>query len=94
MSDYENFIGRVKELSLIGSLSGIMGWDQETMMPPKGGKLRSEMMAFLSSQAHSRITDPKMGKLISSLALIAAKVSFLSPRRETDSPVNLLVTVL
>ena len=67
MSDYDNFIGRVKELSLIGSLSGIMGWDQETMMPPKGGKLRSEMMAFLSSQAHSRITDPEMGKLISSL---------------------------
>ena len=67
MSDYENFIGRVKELSLIGSLTGIMGWDQETMMPPKGGKLRSEMMAFLSSQSHSRITDPEMGKLLSSL---------------------------
>ena len=67
MSDYDNFIGRVKELSLIGSLSGIMGWDQETMMPPKGGKLRSEMMAFLSSQAHSRITDPEMGNLLTSL---------------------------
>jgi len=67
MSDYENFIARVKELSLIGGLSGIMGWDQETMMPPKGGKLRSEMMAFLSSQAHNRITDPEMGKLLSSL---------------------------
>ena len=46
MSDYENFIGRVKELSLIGSLTGIMGWDQETMMPPKGGKLRSEIIEF------------------------------------------------
>ena len=48
MSDYDDFIGRVKELNLIGSLTGLMGWDQETMMPPKGGKLRSEIMAFLS----------------------------------------------
>ena len=67
MSDYDNFIGRVKELNLIGSLTGLMGWDQETMMPPKGGKLRSEMMAFLSKQAHSRITDSEMGKLLDSL---------------------------
>ena len=61
MSDYDDFISRVKELSLVGSLTGLMGWDQETMMPPKGGKLRSEMMAFLSKQSHSRITDPEMG---------------------------------
>ena len=67
MSDYDDFIGRVKELNLIGSLTGLMGWDQETMMPPKGGKLRSEMMAFLSKQAHSRITDSEMGKLLDSL---------------------------
>ena len=67
MSDYDDFIGRVKELNLLGSLTGLMGWDQETMMPPKGGKLRSEMMAFLSKQSHSRITDPEMGRLLDSL---------------------------
>ena len=67
MSEYDDFIGRVKELNLIGSLTGLMGWDQETMMPPKGGKLRSEVMAFLSKQAHSRITDPEMGKLLDTL---------------------------
>jgi len=67
MSDYDDFISRVKELSLVGSLTGLMGWDQETMMPPKGGKLRSEMMAFLSKQSHSRITDPEMGRLLDSL---------------------------
>ena len=67
MSDYDDFIGRVRELSLVNSLTGLMGWDQETMMPPKGGKLRSEMMAFLSKQAHSRMTDPEMGRLLDSL---------------------------
>ena len=64
MSDYDEFISRVKELSLIGSLAGLMGWDQETMMPPKGGQLRSDMMAFLSKQSHKRMTDPEMGKLL------------------------------
>ena len=67
MSEYDEFIGRVKELNLLGSLTGLMGWDQETMMPPKGGKLRSEIMAFLSSQAHGRMTDPVMGELLDSL---------------------------
>ena len=67
MSDYDEFISRVKELSLVGSLAGLMGWDQETMLPPKGGQLRSVMMAFLSKQAHSRITDPEMGRLLDSL---------------------------
>ena len=67
MSDYDEFISRVKELSLVGSLAGLMGWDQETMMPPKGGQLRSDMMAFLSKQAHSRITDPELGRLLDSL---------------------------
>ena len=67
MKDYDDFISRVKELSLISSLTGLMGWDQETMMPPKGGKLRSEMMAFLSGQSHSRMTDSEMGRLLDSL---------------------------
>ena len=67
MSDYDEFISRVKELSLVGSLAGLMGWDQETMLPPKGGQLRSVMMAFLSKQAHSRITDPEMGRLLDAL---------------------------
>ena len=52
MSDYDDFIARVEELSTIESIGGLLGWDQETMMPPKGGKLRAESLALLSGLAH------------------------------------------
>ena len=63
MSDYDDFIARVKVLSTIESIGGLLGWDQETMMPPKGGALRAESLAFLSGLAHARLVDPAMGEL-------------------------------
>ena len=94
MSDYDDFISRVKELSLVGSLTGLMGWDQETMMPPKGGKLRSEMMAFLSKQSHSRITDPELGRLLDSLESqdLSAEQAAMSERSDVPMtrPLNSL----
>ncbi|MDP6507401.1 MAG: carboxypeptidase M32, partial [Planctomycetota bacterium] len=68
MSDYDDFIARVEELSTIEGIGGLLGWDQETMMPPKGGKLRAESLAFLSGLAHARLVDPAMGELLVKLA--------------------------
>ena len=67
MSDYDDFIARVEELSTIESIGGLLSWDQETMMPPKGGALRAESLAFLSGLAHSRLTAPAMGELLEKL---------------------------
>jgi carboxypeptidase Taq len=67
MPDYDAFIARVKELSTIESIGGLLAWDQETMMPSKGGALRAESLAFLSGLAHSRLVDPAMGELLEKL---------------------------
>ena len=68
MPDYDDLIARVKELSTIESIGGLLGWDQETMMPPKGGGLRAESLAFLSGLAHARLVDPELGELLDRLA--------------------------
>ncbi|MEC8948690.1 MAG: carboxypeptidase M32, partial [Candidatus Thermoplasmatota archaeon] len=67
MPDYDAVIARVKELSTIESIGGLLAWDQETMMPSKGGALRAESLAFLSGLAHSRLVDPAMGELLEKL---------------------------
>ena len=67
MSNYDELISRVKELSVIESIGGLLAWDQETFMPPKGAQLRSESLAYLSKTAHSALINPEMGSLLDSL---------------------------
>ncbi|MCD6024222.1 MAG: Carboxypeptidase Taq metallopeptidase, partial [Fibrobacteria bacterium] len=35
------------ELYALKSAAGLLGWDQETFMPPKGGAARAESQAVL-----------------------------------------------
>ena len=43
MASYELFIERVKDIHKIGAIQGHLGWDQETIMPAKGGQARSKL---------------------------------------------------
>ena len=54
MANYDLFIERVKDIHKIGAIQGHLGWDQETIMPAKGGKARSEIMSWLAKEQHSR----------------------------------------
>jgi len=44
-----------KELSLLGGISALLGWDQMTYMPPRGIQERSDQMAYLARHMHERI---------------------------------------
>jgi carboxypeptidase Taq len=59
----------------IGSAAGVLGWDLETMMPPKGMALRARQMATLSEVAHGLGTDPKLGHWLTELEAAAKSLS-------------------
>jgi carboxypeptidase Taq len=61
---YDDLIHRSKRLGLLNSCAAVLGWDQQTYMPPHGAHLRGEQMALLASLAHRKITDPKLGELL------------------------------
>ncbi len=61
---YDELIKKVKRISTLGNIGGLLGWDQETMMPPNGLKVRSEEMALISELSHEWFTDDKIGELI------------------------------
>ena len=48
-----------KELSKIGGIAALLGWDQMTYMPEKGAMERSEQTAFLSKLSHEMVVSDK-----------------------------------
>jgi len=54
----------LREVAVLRSVATTMGWDQETMMPARGGALRADQMKMLSSMVHGRRTSRRMGDLL------------------------------
>ena len=67
MASYDLFIERVKDIHKIGAIQGHLGWDQETIMPTKGSKARSEIMSWLAKEQHERVTDESLAQMITEL---------------------------
>lgn len=57
-----------EHLSVISDIAGasaVLGWDQQTYMPPGGVTSRGYQLTALSTVLHERGTSPELGKLIS-----------------------------
>lgn len=61
---YDRLTAELRELALFGSSASILGWDQETVMPPRAGALRAEQFAALGGLVHQRHTRAEVGEWI------------------------------
>jgi len=66
-TDYSRLLEKYREMAILSSASGILGWDMMTKMPPKGINLRSQQLALLSGISHRMATDPAIGALLERL---------------------------
>lgn len=57
MSAYESLCKLAWERSLISTTASVLGWDQETRMPPAAVNFRARQLAWLSGQAHQLATS-------------------------------------
>ncbi len=55
---------RMKELAVVRSTAGVLGWDEQTHLPPAGTAWRAEQSAYLQRLAHDKSTDARFGELI------------------------------
>src|SRR5262245_21029469 len=46
---------------------GTLGWDEQTMMPPKSAPLRGEQQAVLAKIAHELAIDPRIATWLSAI---------------------------
>ncbi len=51
----------------LNQAAALLGWDQQTYMPPKGASDRGEQLATLSSLAHKIFTSDEVGSLLEEL---------------------------
>jgi carboxypeptidase Taq len=51
----------------LNQAAALLGWDQQTYMPPKGAPDRGEQLATLSSLAHKIFTSDEVGRLLEDL---------------------------
>ncbi len=58
---------RLREISDLGSVGAVLGWDQSTYLPVGGSAARARQSALLSGLRHQKATDPELGRLLESL---------------------------
>ena len=58
-------LGKINDLERV---SRVLGWDQQTMMPPAGSEHRADHLATLRRIAHELLIDPETGRLLDELS--------------------------
>lgn len=66
--DYDALAAKMKDLSALGGISGLLGWDEMTMMPAGAVASRAAQKGALASVLHSKATDAELGELLRRLA--------------------------
>lgn len=64
---YSNLIAHEKQTQALSQVSGLLGWDQEAVMPPKAGAQRAEQIGAMASVLHARRTDPRIGEWLADI---------------------------
>ena len=65
---YDALLDRVRRWNTLGSAAGVLGWDQQVMMPEGGTPARSKQLSTISSIRHDMLTDEETGALLGELA--------------------------
>jgi carboxypeptidase Taq len=58
---------RLQDLSDLGGIGALLGWDQSTYQPPAAGAGRARQQALLARMGHAQATDPELGRLLDGL---------------------------
>ena len=63
-SAYGALAGHLRSLAALEQVAGILNWDQETQMPPKGAAQRGEQAAAVAAAAHGLASDPRIAEWV------------------------------
>ncbi len=58
---------KLKDVTNLHYASALLGWDQQTYMPPGGAAARAEQLATLDKLAHELFTTDEIGQLLANL---------------------------
>ncbi len=64
---YAELLTLLRDAAMLGSCASVLGWDEQTYLPPAGAEHRAEQLALLSGLTHERATSPRIGELLTEL---------------------------
>ena len=64
---YEELKTRLASIHDLQMARSILGWDQHTKMPPRGGEVRAEQLGTLDRFSHELFIDDEIGRLLEEL---------------------------
>jgi len=64
---YDELLTELKAVSLLGSCAAVLGWDEQTYLPPAGAEHRANQLGFLAGIGHERATSPRIDELLAEL---------------------------
>lgn len=83
LNEFKTLMAEIMDLS---TAMAVLGWDQQTYMPPKGAEGRGDQFATLTRILHQKQTSPKYAKLVEELVPMAEA---LGPDNDDAALINL-----
>lgn len=65
---YEKYKALMHKIADVNYASAVLGWDQETYMPPKGAELRAQQLSTLAGISHELSVSSELGDLLNELS--------------------------
>ncbi len=66
-ADYDALAAKLKDISALGGINGLLGWDEMVQLPSGAGNARANQKAALAGVLHEKQIDPALGDLINRL---------------------------
>lgn len=64
---YAELSTALRNVALLGSCSSVLGWDEQTYLPPAGAEHRANQLGLLAGLQHDQATSPRIGELLGEL---------------------------
>lgn len=64
---YTELVEHLQKVALLGSCASVLGWDEQTYMPPGGAEHRSNQLGLLAGLVHEQATAPVIGELLAEI---------------------------
>ncbi len=64
---YQELIERIQRAQTLGSISGLLGWDEQVNLPPGAAEQRAAQLAVLAELQQAADSDPRIGTALAAL---------------------------
>jgi carboxypeptidase Taq len=64
---YAELVSGLKRAHVLGTVNGLLGWDEQVNLPPDSADLRAEQLALVAELHHAAASEPRLGELLTRL---------------------------